>query len=342
MPHYYADVDPALRNTTHTLILEMVGGDKDVLDVGCASGYLAKVLKDRGCRVSGIEYVPEEAEKARPLLEKLVIDDLMDIDMVGEFGAASFDKIVFGDVLEHLPDPLAVLRKSVPLLRPGGNIIISLPNVAHGSLRLALLQGRWNYTPTGLLDATHLRFFTRETLQELLSDAGLLVEELRGTMADPLECEVKIDDGAVPPNVVSWVREQPYAMVYQFVVRAAVGDPTTPWPELVPSIVVPVVDDLHRHRSESGAELPEGVVEERDALRVETVELYRNIVRLDAQAQSTLAEIIKAVNEQRATQARLDAASAEIADLKASLSWRVGRSIVRPASWVRGRLRGDR
>jgi 2-polyprenyl-3-methyl-5-hydroxy-6-metoxy-1,4-benzoquinol methylase len=317
----------------------MVGKDKAVLDVGCASGYLAKALKDRGCRVSGIEYMAEDAEKARPLLEKLVVDDLTRIDLVAEFGEAAFDDIVFGDVLEHLPDPLAVLKASVPLLRPGGSIVISLPNVAHGSLRLALLQGRWNYTPTGLLDATHLRFFTRDNLQVMLSEAGLTVEELRGTMADPLECEVRIDDAAIPSNVISWVREQPYAMVYQFVIRAVVGDPTTPWPELVPSIDVPVVDDLHRHRSESGVDVPEGVVEERDALRIEIVELYRKNVRLRDKAQAT---VDGAVDEQRAIQARLDQVAAELAGMKTSVSWRVGRSIVRPVSWVRDRLHGDR
>ncbi len=205
-----------------------------------------------------------------------------------------------------------------------------------------MLQGRWNYTSTGLLDATHLRFFTRENLQVMLSEAGLTVEELRGTIADPLECEVQIDDAAIPSNVISWVREQPYAMVYQFVIRAVVGDPTTPWPELVPSIDVPVVDDLHRHRTESGVDMPEGVVEERDALRSETVGLYTTNVRLRDKAQAASDELAHAVEEQRAVQARLDAVAAELADLKASLAWRVGRGIVRPAVWVRDRLQGDR
>lgn len=223
MPHYYADVDPVLRNTSHTLVMEMIGTDKDVLDVGCASGYLAKALKERGNRVSGIEYMPEEAEAARPFLEKLVIADLTAISLVDEFGEGLFDAIVFADVLEHLPDPLETVRGAVPLLKPGGSIIISIPNVAHGAVRLGLLQGSWNYTYTGLLDATHLRFFTRKTLETMLSDAGLTVEELRGTVADPLQCEVQIDDETLPAGIVQWVREQPYAMTYQFVVRAVVG-----------------------------------------------------------------------------------------------------------------------
>ncbi len=217
---YHTTLDPDAVNTSQSLMLELVGGGKDVLDLGCATGYLAEALGARGCRVSGVEYVAEAAERARPFLEQLVVGDLNTLDLVGELGAERFDVLVFGDVLEHLADPYAVLRRALELLRPGGSVVISVPNVAHGSLRLALLQGRWRYTETGLLDRTHIRFFTRASLNELLRSSGLVPVDVRRTTADPLAVEVQVDAAALPPGTVEWVRAQPDADTYQFVVRA--------------------------------------------------------------------------------------------------------------------------
>lgn len=224
MFQYDTTIDPAAQNTSHGQIIDLVGVGRDVLDLGCATGYLAEALRARDCRVSGVEYVAEAAEKARPFLDRLVVGDLNELDLVAEFGAASFDVLVFGDVLEHLADPETVLRAAVPLLRPGGSVVISVPNVTHGSLRLALLQGRWRYTDTGLLDRTHIRFFTRTSLLELLHAAGLAAADLRRTTADPLGVEVDVDAAALPAGVVEWVSAQPEGTTYQFVVRAVVDD----------------------------------------------------------------------------------------------------------------------
>jgi hypothetical protein len=98
--------------------------------------------------------------------------------------------------------------------------VVSIPNVAHGAVRLGLLQGRWRYNPTGLLDATHIKFFTQETLLELFERVGMVVDVLRSTVADPLAVEIKIDDSLVLPTVIDWVRHQPGALDYQFVVSA--------------------------------------------------------------------------------------------------------------------------
>lgn len=224
MFQYDTTIDPTARNTSHGLLLELVGGGRRVLDAGCATGYLAEALVARGCRVSGVEYVPEAAEKARPHLERLLVGNLDELDLVAEFGEGAFDVLVFGDVLEHLRDPAEVLRRALPLLVPGGSVVLSVPNVAHGSLRLALLQGRWRYTETGLLDRTHIRFFTRTSLVELLREAGLAPVEMRVTTADPLGVEVAVDEGGLPDGVTDWVRSQPDALTYQFVARAVVDD----------------------------------------------------------------------------------------------------------------------
>ena len=225
MPYYDARVPPsATTNNSHNLMLELIGGGKDVLDLGCATGYLAEALREQGCRVSGVEYDERAAEKARPFLDRLVVGDLTDPATLEQLAGQTFDVLVFGDVLEHLADPEEVLGRSLALLAPGGSVVISIPHVGHGSLRLALLQGRWDYRDTGLLDRTHIRFFTRETLLAMLRRAGLVAVDLRATVHDPLGTEVEIDSGDLPDGVVDWVRNRPGALDYQYVLRAVRDD----------------------------------------------------------------------------------------------------------------------
>ncbi len=247
MSVYEATVDPTERNTSHALILELVGRNKHVLDVGCASGYLAEALAVNDCTVSGIEYDEALAQKARPFLDRLVVADLNEVDLADQFPAESFDVVVFGDVLEHLLDPDAVLAASLRLLRPDGRVVISIPNVAHGSLRLALLQGRWNYTPTGLLDRTHIRFVTYDTLLAMLERSGLAVTQMLATVADALGTEVAVDSDTLPSEFVNWVREQPHAQEYQFVLaaRRVTGDVPPTEMHAVPAVPIPEVRDVH-------------------------------------------------------------------------------------------------
>lgn len=221
---YDTVVDLADRNNSHTLMVELIGSNKRVLDVGCANGYLAKVLTEKGCTVSGVEYDEKAAEEARPVLERLVVGDLEQLDLAEELGDARFDVIVFGDVLEHLRDPLPVLRASRALLAPGGYTVISIPNVAHGAVRLSLLKGRFDYRPLGLLDSTHIRFFTRDNLKVLLSDAGFAATDFLRTTAGIYETELGVQPGDAPEQVVQEVLADPDATTYQFVVRAVPDD----------------------------------------------------------------------------------------------------------------------
>lgn len=224
MSQYDTTLDLSVSNTSHAQVLGLVPAGSTVLDVGCATGYLAEALTARGCTVSGVEYDPEAAEKARPHLDHLVVGDLATMDVAAEFGDRTYDVLVFADVLEHVADPADVLRRLLTLLRPGGSVVASIPNVAHGSLRLALLQGRWEYTEVGLLDRTHIRFFTRTSVLELLAETGLAAVDLRTTVRDPLSADVAIDADALPPGVVDWVRRQEDALTFQFVLRAVRDD----------------------------------------------------------------------------------------------------------------------
>ena len=200
--------------------LQLIGRDKHVLDVGCATGYTGYHLQQQGCTVYGIEYDPERAEIAAERLEKVLVCDLdhaTSEDLVAQFGAESFDVMNFGDVLEHLRDPVTTLRNMKPLLRPGGYVVISVPNIAHGDVRLMLLTGRFQYNSVGILDNTHLRHFTNASLTAFLDEAGFVQAELERVCIPMFHTEFGVREGDYPPVVVDSLRNDPEAVTYQFV-----------------------------------------------------------------------------------------------------------------------------
>jgi 2-polyprenyl-3-methyl-5-hydroxy-6-metoxy-1,4-benzoquinol methylase len=217
---YDIEIDAEESTSSHALVLDLVGGGKRVLDVGCATGYLAKVLGERSNKVSGVEVDPESAEQARPYLERLVVADLDNVDLSAELAGEQFDVIVFADVLEHLKDPASTLRQARSLLGEGGYAVISIPNVAHGAVRLSLLQGDFQYRSLGLLDDTHIRFFTRSGVEDLLRSAGYAAVDVRRTTASPFETEIPVSPGDVPAEAVSLVASDPDSTTYQFVFSA--------------------------------------------------------------------------------------------------------------------------
>ena len=167
--YVYKKADPY---SSHAQIINWIEQERpgEVLEVGTATGYLSSEMAKRGCEVTGIEQDPQMAELARRHCREMIVGDIETLDL-GTMGR--YDAIIFGDVLEHLRNPRAVLEKMSGLLRPGGKILISLPNVANIWVRLNLLFGRFNYSRVGILDETHLRFFTLKTAKQLASDSGL-------------------------------------------------------------------------------------------------------------------------------------------------------------------------
>jgi SAM-dependent methyltransferase len=147
-----------------------------VLDVGCGSGELGRLLRHREHHVTGMELVPEMAERARSHLHRV---EERDVEKDGfPFPPASFDAIVFADVLEHLVDPWRVLRDAVEVLTDGGVVVASIPNVQNLDILRRLLRGRWDYRERGILDRGHLRFFTLHTIRGLFAQAGLTLEHV--------------------------------------------------------------------------------------------------------------------------------------------------------------------
>ena len=239
-------IDPEEINTSHTQVAELVGRDKTVLDVGCSTGDLGRFLGTQGCTVDGVELDEEAAQMASKILRRVAVVDLDREDLVAAMDGARYDCIVFADVLEHLMDPATVLRSAISLLAPDGAIVISVPNVAHGALRLALLQGRWDYRATGLLDNTHVRFSlaTRSSTW-----SGVRVWPLRRSVrpsTTPCAPRSRWNVSTLPPGLVEWVRMQPRSFDYQYILRATRGGPGEP-PVVVPVTDLPEMEESQRH-----------------------------------------------------------------------------------------------
>lgn len=148
----------------------------DVLDVGCGFATTSQHIADRGNRVVGIESSEEAVAVARARVSEVIHADLQQLGEVKRaLGDRRFDVLIFADVLEHLAWPIGVLRGYLDLLEDSGSVIISLPNVGLWSVRMSLLAGRFRYQETGVLDHTHLRFFTRRTAREMIEQAGLAI-----------------------------------------------------------------------------------------------------------------------------------------------------------------------
>jgi SAM-dependent methyltransferase len=149
------------------------------MEIGCASGQTLAWLRERGAEQAvGVEYSREAAAMAEARgIGRIIVGDIERMDL--DLEPASFELLIAGHVLEHLADPWKTLRKLRNYLRPGGQLVGALPNVRHHSVVIPLLfKGRWEYQPSGVMDWTHLRFFSRATALSLLKDAGFEIDRI--------------------------------------------------------------------------------------------------------------------------------------------------------------------
>jgi SAM-dependent methyltransferase len=159
---------------------------RKILDLGCGPGTTGLELKRlRKCEVCGVEIFEGAAQIARQNLDEVRVLDLDDLTP-GYFSDNSFDCIIAADILEHLRNPLRVLKNLLPSLQAGGFVVAFIPNVAHYSTIHQLLRQNWNYQDSGLMDRSHLRFFTHRTIKELFMNSGLEIVSFRGkVLASP-------------------------------------------------------------------------------------------------------------------------------------------------------------
>lgn len=239
-PHYPLKES---RNSSHDIFRRLAGTGQEVLDVGCGEGHFAALLAEAGNRVVGIDCLPE-AEKAAAM-EQYVAADL-DGGLAGAEHALrdrAFDLILLQDVLEHLRAPEQMLEDCKRHLKPHGRVIVSVPNVANVTVRLSLLLGRFEYRPRGILDRTHLRFFTRNSARRLLEAAGYEVVEQRSTVM-PLELAFGLDPKNPVMIVVNRVlsavtRVTPGLLGYQTVLVARPKASAVPATEIQPRVYRP-------------------------------------------------------------------------------------------------------
>ena len=158
-------------------IISLIPPDaRHILDVGCGFGLMGRKLKEKrgDVEVIGIESEEGAINTARGNVDELIVGNIENIKLPFEQGY--FDCIVYGDVLEHLKEPWKVLKEHTRYLKKGGWCIASIPNISHYSIIKSLLNDMWEYKPSGILDESHLRFFTREGIEQMFKNAGYAIE----------------------------------------------------------------------------------------------------------------------------------------------------------------------
>jgi 2-polyprenyl-3-methyl-5-hydroxy-6-metoxy-1,4-benzoquinol methylase len=201
------------RNTRKDILPLLPDKFDRVLDVGCGAGSTLAWLKStKGCTCTiGIEPFPEAAAAARKAIDVVYEGDIESLSVPIEPG--TLDLVLCLDVLEHLIDPWTVTRRLQELLKPGGALIVSLPNVRNKRVIFPLLfKGKWNYRDFGVLDRTHLRFFVRETAIALVESSGLRVDKIDVTGGFTRGWQGKVLKKVLPDGIQSF-------FVRQYIIR---------------------------------------------------------------------------------------------------------------------------
>jgi 2-polyprenyl-3-methyl-5-hydroxy-6-metoxy-1,4-benzoquinol methylase len=179
-PTFGGEVHPAYANPRDEVTVLVPASARRVLDVGCSTGAMGAALAARGHEVVGLELDPELAATAKARLHRVVEADVEALAATGAEVGGPFDCVVFADVLEHLRDPWSVVRWGAAQVAPGGSIVVSVPNIRHAKTFWTLVvRRRWPYDPVGIFDRTHLRFFARRNLTELVAGTGFEVVAVR-------------------------------------------------------------------------------------------------------------------------------------------------------------------
>jgi 2-polyprenyl-3-methyl-5-hydroxy-6-metoxy-1,4-benzoquinol methylase len=173
-------------HSSHTYAIELAGSRHKVLDVGCGKGFLAEEFVKNGNEVTGIDIL--SPSEVLPSLQRYYQADLDNsiATVVEQLPRDGFDRVMLLDVLEHIPTCDRLLRECRPALKPNGVAIISVPNIANIWVRWMLLIGRFTYAERGILDRTHVRFFTRKSARAFVEQNGYKISEERCTSI-PLE-----------------------------------------------------------------------------------------------------------------------------------------------------------
>lgn len=204
-------------NDSRNIILKMIEKGSNVLEFGCANGNMTRYMsRELGCKVCIVEYEESAFQEAIQFGEAGVCGDILQYEWLNKFGH-KFDYVIFADVLEHLSKPQEVLEKVQDVLEDTGSVIISVPNIAHNDILAKLYNNEFAYTATGLLDETHIHFFTERSLKECCEGAGYRIIKKTCTILPMGETEQgEHNESHVLRNIL---RERKNGDVYQNIVE---------------------------------------------------------------------------------------------------------------------------
>jgi 2-polyprenyl-3-methyl-5-hydroxy-6-metoxy-1,4-benzoquinol methylase len=250
--HYFDEEAP---NNSWSNLYRYVPEGSRVLDVGCSTGNFGAALQElKNCTVVGVDLNETDVRDAATKISAAYVLDITAEGVADRLG--TFDVVVFADVLEHLVDPRATLRAVRSLLNDGGVVLYSIPNMAHLSVRLDLLEGLFPYTELGLLDRTHLHFYDRLEVHDLFATAGFrITDESPVERGYPHEwiAERLAAMGVTPSSQFFATLQHTDAHVFQYVGVAVPSETTPPLPSRAGGTVTPV-DDLLEHANRIVAE----------------------------------------------------------------------------------------
>lgn len=379
MPSRYESLASATRpNDAHGIALQLVGTGKRVLELGAANGHVTKELAARGNSVVAVEIDDALRDELARFADKVIIANLDDLELPSLVDFEQFDVVLAGDVLEHTVNTRLVLEQMRLLIKPDGHLVVSVPNIAHGDVRLALLDGEFRYRDVGILDRTHRTFFTRETLVEFLEVNGFGNLEIFASTTPVGSTEIRPDMSNLPQGAIDHVVRDPLSIVYQYVVKATPHHTTTSHSKLdvsrggnfqsdprlftFESALTRLTTELSEARDMSNrvdeqlAALSQQIAQlnlgEGLALRDYSLGLLAELGEARAQllakendlhkVREELAETIDrlAAEMTRAHEAekqlvRLQLVAPELAAIKASFTWKIGRFFMLPARIVR-------
>lgn len=246
---YHTKINLQDTNNPHTKIINLIEKNKSVLEFGCSTGYMSRVLKQNGCRIIGIEIDQKAAKIAGKYCNKIIVGDIEKINYDKNLGNASFDKIIFADTLEHLKHPEKALVKIRKFLKEDGKLIISVPNVAHASVRLELLTGEFEYEKTGILDESHLRFFTKKSIVRLLDSCGYYIEHIdtvsKGLTKKTIQKFLSKINIYASDKLIK-LFNHPESLAYQYIVVASIKKPINYSAIGITSMPIKAINDSER------------------------------------------------------------------------------------------------
>lgn len=217
MGKYNFKLDLGNRNSLSVLISRVKQGST-VLEFGPANGRMTKYLKEvLNCKVYAVEFNKEAAKDAAQYTEKIVVDNIENYSWKKEFKDIQFDCITFADILEHLYYPERVMGGVRAFLKESGSILVSIPNVSHNSIIIDLLKNEFNYHPIGLLDSTHIRFFTKKTFDDLIRHNGYFIRYVSALYLRPEDTEFENSYDELPEEIANYLSKLNFGEAYQFV-----------------------------------------------------------------------------------------------------------------------------